>query len=951
MIFRLLFLVALLAGPSFWPSAVFGQDKEWERLNIQVLNNYRSGNFVAAARYGEMALRKAEDLAAHDLKALTTSLNNLALSYDKLAEFDKAEALYKRSLAIKERSRFGKDPSYAFTLNNLGLLFLSRDNFEEADESFRRAFGIFERLLRPDHVHRGVALMNLTSSYRRQGRYVAAEQLYRREIANIETQLGGTHPTLATLLPGLASIYLSQGRVREAGPLYERAVAISEAVFEPGHLAVSKSKLGLATFYQKVGRNREAEELLIKSTTALFQKLGPSDQTVLTAINNLAELFRSQGRLEEAEPLYRQLLAGQERSLGRDHATLGTALNNLALLLGEKKNYSQAEPFFLRAIKIAELAGGPINPRVADSLENLAWVQALQGRRRDALSSLRRSTKIRLARINLTGQTEIARVQEQRERQSGFVRHIEITRLIRQQGDAGDGEFDSEAFEVAQLAIASQAGRALANLGARFASGTGELARTIRAQQDARMAWRRMDQILLEAVSRSPDERNLLAEQAMQNQMAELETQLNTVNRRVRTQFPEYLALISRTPENLKSVQMLLGQNEALLSFVVGITHTYVWVVRRDGLDWRRLNINAAQLSDAVQNLRESLEPFGIESPDDIPPFDTNAAYELYQQVFKFAEEKLEGVRHVFVVPDGALQSLPLGVLVTKKPKAPIEDFAGYQDTPWLAKRYALTTLPSVGSLRALRRFAKQTRASNPFIGIGDPTLMGTPGDSRGVHLASLFNARGVADVEKVRNIPSLPDTAAELRALATSLGVGRETLLLRDQATETAIKKTDFSNTKVVAFATHGLVAGDLHGLAEPALVLTPPQQGTTTDDGLLTASEAAQLKLDADLVILSACNTAAADGTPGAEALSGLTKAFLYAGSRALLVSHWPVVSGAAVRLTTKMFEFRARRPDMGRATALQQSMLALMADKKNTFFAHPMFWAPFVIVGEGG
>ena len=98
-------------------------------------------------------------------------------------------------------------------------------------------------------------------------------------------------------------------------------------------------------------------------------------------------------------------------------------------------------------------------------------------------------------------------------------------------------------------------------------------------------------------------------------------------------------------------------------------------------------------------------------------------------------------------------------------------------------------------------------------------------------------------------------------------------------------------------------------------------------------------------------ACNTAAADGTPGAERLSGLAKAFFYAGSRALLVSHWPVVSGAAIKLTTRMLKEAADNPRIGRAEALRRSMLALMKDKERPHYAHPMFWAPFVVVGEGG
>ena len=334
--------------------------------------------------------------------------------------------------------------------------------------------------------------------------------------------------------------------------------------------------------------------------------------------------------------------------------------------------------------------------------------------------------------------------------------------------------------------------------------------------------------------------------------------------------------------------------------------------------------------------------------------FDTERAHDLYRKIFVPAERRLAGARHIFVVPDGALQSLPLGVLVTEEPPKRegvdfLIDSTDYRRVPWLARKYAMTTLPSVSALRALRKVTKGTAASQPFIGIGDPRLDGETG--AGIDIAELLATRGVADVEVVRELPSLPNSADELRALAKSLGVGDEALTLGREATETWVKSGALANGRVIAFATHGLVAGKLEGFAEPALVLTPPAKGTRHDDGLLTASEVAHLKLDADWVILSASSTAAADGTPGAEGLSGLAKAFFHAGSRALLVSHWPAETSAAVKLTTAMLAARARTPEIGRAEALQRSMLALMADDENPFYGHPLFWAPFVVVGEGG
>jgi CHAT domain-containing protein len=170
--------------------------------------------------------------------------------------------------------------------------------------------------------------------------------------------------------------------------------------------------------------------------------------------------------------------------------------------------------------------------------------------------------------------------------------------------------------------------------------------------------------------------------------------------------------------------------------------------------------------------------------------------------------------------------------------------------------------------------------------------------------------------------------------------------------ATETAVKHAKLDQYRVVYFATHGLVSGDLDefakGKIEPALALTIPDQPTDDDDGLLTASEIAQLKLDADWAVLSACNTAAAE-KPGAEALSGLARAFFYAGARSLIVSHWSVSDEATARLMIGTLRASARDPKLSHAEALRRSMLAMIDTAKSDANADPRLWAPFVVVGE--
>jgi CHAT domain-containing protein len=324
------------------------------------------------------------------------------------------------------------------------------------------------------------------------------------------------------------------------------------------------------------------------------------------------------------------------------------------------------------------------------------------------------------------------------------------------------------------------------------------------------------------------------------------------------------------------------------------------------------------------------------------------------------------------LVPSGPLTSLPFQVLVTAPPREG-------QQASWLIQSHALTVLPSVASLVALRRYAKPSRATRPFIGFGDPLLVGrfgvdkrawdrqicpSVGERGPVRVAAepaqrfgqLFRG-GLADVAGLRRQPPLPETADELCAVARLLGADVDAnVYLGDRARETRIKalSTDGALAKahIVHFATHGLLAGETKWFnkehAEPALILTPPETASEEDDGLLTASEVAGLKLDADWVIMSACNTAGPAGDD-AEALSGLARAFFYAGARALLVSHWYVDSNATVALITRAFSALEADKKLGRAEALRGAMRALIDAGGRT--AHPAYWAPFVVVGEGG
>jgi CHAT domain-containing protein len=210
----------------------------------------------------------------------------------------------------------------------------------------------------------------------------------------------------------------------------------------------------------------------------------------------------------------------------------------------------------------------------------------------------------------------------------------------------------------------------------------------------------------------------------------------------------------------------------------------------------------------------------------------------------------------------------------------------------------------------------------------------------------------GLANVSLIRQQAPLPETADELCAVARDIGADIGEMYLGARATEREVKAMsengELTQYRIVHFATHGAMAGELDKSSEPGLILTPPDMASEEDDGYLAASEIATLKLDADWVILSACNTAAGNAA-NAEALSGLARAFIYAQARALLVSHWAVDSNATVKLITSAMREIAGDRAVGRAEALRRAMLTLI-DKGEAHEAHPSYWAPFIVVGEG-
>ena len=434
-----------------------------------------------------------------------------------------------------------------------------------------------------------------------------------------------------------------------------------------------------------------------------------------------------------------------------------------------------------------------------------------------------------------------------------------------------------------------------------------------------------------------------------------------------------------RLPQSLTlaETQALLAPDEAILVLVPTERGTHTMAIDATTQRWLRSSFDADAINARVRSLLwdvgGSVEPEFDDELDwnerPLSSFDRTSAYELYRELVAPQSSIVEGKARVYVVATGSLSTIPLGILVAGEPEGDDGDAADLRASPWLADRVNLVMLPSLQALRFLRTYPEADEG-HAFVGFGNPVLgaparnsasVVAPGDRGGQRLRAgevavlQRSAAKLADPASIARMASLPGTATELRALASALSAPDSSVFMQQRATEAAFKSASLGGLDVLAIATHGLLAEQAAGVKQPGLVFTPPGEPTALDDGYLTAAEIAALRIEADWVILSACNTAGGSGDFEAPALSGLARAFILAGSRNLLVSHWPVFDEVAPLLTVGTIRALQENPSVDRGEALRLAAAAIRNDTSHDGgeipWSHPRAWAPFSLVGEGG
>lgn len=882
-------------------------------------------------RYGEAGAQFEEALALYladqgdadpvDLATLYLGLGELRRIRGEVAD---AEASFQAALGTAARAREPDDLLRANILNSLGALYWDQgDNFR-AEVRFLESLRLREGLP-PDRPRGlGTAYLSLGALYRTQGDYEQAETFYRRALAAAETELGADHSRLVWFYDQQAQLFAEQGRSGEAIPLYEQALERSLALGE-NHPLVARSRRQLA--HQLVGVGEP-------------------------------------GDMDRAGPLYEQALQSQERLFGPRHPEVAVTLTYQAARLVRAGGTAATEPAAVRRLldrALAIFAATPVYPEVAaEALALRARLYRRAGERDKAFADLERSLAQAESLRLRAGGGEGARMQV-------FARFLpDYQLMIRWQVE--DGRLD-RAVEYAERsrarALVDQllAARVdlrrgipedrLAPLAAREAAAKQQLAglnrRIVVAEGDFRL---------------DPGQRRANLED-LYRQLAEARREFVRVEEALLGESQLWRQTAGRSPVSLEQIQGELAPVDgALLLYAIGDEGGYLFVLTRRPDAAKVFSLEVAPAAARIlgvppgaltrQTLRLLLlgrdgqetgilprlqaKPAAAGRPDDDLDARLHALFAVL--VPPPAWRTIEDRQEVVIVPDDALHMLPFEALIVSPPADAGEPryWIDRESGPRIRYAASATALDRGGSALV----DPLAHGPGTILSVSDPLLPQRPGPLR----AAVRGGMGL--------LGRLPGTAEETAALVKSFGLrargGEVEALQREQATEANVRRA-LAGKRYVHFGTHGIVDEHWNGLFA-SLLLSPPsaENPDSDDDGLLQLFEIYQVKLDCDLVVLSACSTHVGPQV-GGEGVFGLSRAFAVAGARRVVASLWQVDDCSSATLMRGFFERLGKAEKAGRrppfAAALWEAKRQL---RREPGLGHPYFWAPLVLHGEG-
>ncbi len=789
----------------------------------------------------------------------------------------------------------------------------------------------------------------------------SAETAFRAALAVQQKALGKDNPNTVTPMMSLALVLSDEGRYAEADALFERADKLVKASAEP----TAPARLAHYRALHDLNQNKPQQALvLLQQAEAGYQAEIPPDALVAKAAPAASNAFLQAGRLGNLSPTHDLLTNPQSQA-----ALLGLieARRNRAVALRMLNRLPESNAVLKSTDDIAS-GNGLARPIVTARLYRTMAVNAAdEGNDQRAVESLSRATSAfdralpgskplsdtylmyagQLASNNrFSDALSICRaaVKSLVALKAGTTPALMAPCLDAYAQASNDQAVLAEMFEAAQLAQGGITSQQIAQASATLAENARnpKVAEAIRHQRDIKS---QLDALYGKRDDIAQQQKQGLNTAAVQQQatdlekrIADLERQRNEADQQVQAASPNYGQLVQETVKPA-DVYASLHPNEAFVAMTLSDTDGWVFSLRDGKIAVSRIPRGTEYIAKLVMRIRAGIEVTG----PSLPKFDIAGARELYDLTLRGVAASLAGAKSVVFAPSGPLLSVPFEVMLTGP--ATEDQLA---TAPWLVRQYTVTHVPASANFVSLRKIAGNSRAKQAWFGFGDFHPV-----TRAQAERSFPSARCGTSARDLSGLPTLPGAVKELNAARLILSAGPTDELLGNNFTAARVLGTPLKDYRILQFSTHALLPTDLRCQSEPAIVTSAPAGAADAKGALLTASQVVSLELDANLVILSACNSGGPGGATAGESLSGLARSFFYAGARSLLVTHWSVNDQTAAYLVASIVSKLRDNPSAGVTGALRDSQLALLAGAGKDLppeIAHPFFWAPFAVIGDG-
>ena len=847
--------------------------------------HYATGNLVRATDDLERSEQLLDEVGDRSGAART----RLFLGYTSATTGDRERALTKFNQALTAFREVNNRAGEALALTAIGIGCSLRRDDETAIKFHREARGIFQSI--GDHQSEAITLNGIAQAYQNLHEYDLALKHYQEALRQF--QENGSIDFATVGLCQIGTVYNLKGDTAQALAYYEQCARASRAANKTRILSYAMDDI--AAIYARTGGRTEALAQYNKLLT-FYSKINDRRGEALT-LNNLGDLYLASGNKSKALEFY-----GRAVPLSKQAGESGIEISTL---------YSLAK---------GEQAAGMLDAALTHIKESISIIEGLRSN---------------LASPNLRSAYF-----------SGLRQHYDLyidllMRLDQEQPGKGYG---AAALLASETARARSLREMLAEMGTDIRQGLDPATLKRERELQYQLSAQAQNQTALSG-----------KDVANESDLDLLRAEYEELQAKIRHHNPRYENLLQPAPLTIQEIQSLLDPHTLLLEYSLGAEQSYLWAVTNNSLDGYRLPSKTTVEPAALEfyNLitaRQHGVDQGYQARVEA------ADKQLHENSRKLTNTLLGPVAHLLgdkrllIVTEGALQYVPFDAL----PIPTTENAATNQEQPLLISRHEIVSLPSVSILAAIRNERRPRNTSSKLVAVfADPVF--TASDDR----ARSNNGTDQRQTMMAQYSPS-PNDPSVLFPLQSRSGLNRlahtaeEAAAIRRAASADAWVAEGFEATresalgeqlqtyKIIHFATHGLINAEHPELSGVVLSMLKPDG--SSQNGFLQLHDIYRLRLTADLTVLSACNTALGKDVRG-EGLIGLTRGFMYAGSRGVVASLWEV-DDRATAVVMENFYSAMLRDGLTPAAALRSAKEAV---RKQPAWSHPYFWAGFVLQGE--